>query len=124
MRLLLVGLGGFAGSVMRYLASGWVQGAFPMASFPIGTLFVNVSGCLVIGILGGLSEFYNVFTPHARLFVFVGILGGFTTFSTFGSETTALMRDGQFLWAFINVFSSVGAGLLAVWLGQTLSRFA
>jgi CrcB protein len=121
-RILLVGLGGFVGSVIRYLSSGWMHEAFPAVSFPIGTLFVNVAGCLVIGILGGLSEIYSVFTPHVRLFVFVGILGGFTTFSTFGNETMALMRDGQFMWAFINVFSSVGAGLFAVWLGQAFSR--
>jgi CrcB protein len=124
MKLLLVGLGGFTGSVMRYLAGSWVHEAFPAVSFPIGTLFVNVTGCLIIGFLGGLSEFYNVFTPHVRLFVFIGVLGGFTTFSTFGNETMALMRDGQFLWASMNVLLSVGAGLFAVWLGQALSRFA
>jgi CrcB protein len=124
MKLLIVGLGGFLGSVIRYLTGGWVQNAFPMMSFPVGTLFINVSGCLIIGFLGGLSDIYSVFTPYARLFVFIGVLGGYTTFSTFGNETMALMRDGQFLWVFMNVFFSVGAGLFAVWLGQSLSRFA
>nr|HPQ66639.1 CrcB family protein [bacterium] len=87
--LLIVGLGGFVGSVLRYSVSGWVQRLAPEGSFPLGTLAVNVTGCLVLGFLGGLAENLEVFAPGTRVFVFLGVLGGFTTFSSFGYETQA-----------------------------------
>jgi len=87
MNPLLVGLGGALGSIARYLASGWAQAAAKNGLFPYGTLAVNLLGCLVIGFLAQLSESRGVFIPEARALVFVGILGGFTTFSTFGNET-------------------------------------
>jgi len=119
-RLLLVGGGGFVGSILRYAVSGAVQRWSDSASFPWGTLSVNVLGCLVIGGLGGLADARQVLGPEARQFLMLGLLGGFTTFSTFGYETLTLMRDGQFVRATGNVVGTVMLCLFAVWLGYTL----
>lgn len=119
--ILLVGFGGFIGSALRYLASGYVQQASKSVDFPYGTLVVNVIGCFVIGFLAQLAESRGLFTSEARLFVFVGILGGFTTFSSFGNETLNLARDSQMMNALANVGANVILGLLAVWLGRTVS---
>jgi len=119
--ILLVGFGGFIGSVMRYLVSGYVQQTTRSISFPYGTLAVNVIGCFVIGLLAQLAESRGVFTSEARLFVFVGILGGFTTFSSFGNETFNLVRDSQMMSALADVGANVCIGVFAVWLGRTVS---
>ena len=119
--ILLVGLGGFIGSILRYLASGYVQQSSKSIDFPYGTLAVNVIGCFVIGFLAQLAEGRGVFTSESRSFVFVGILGGFTTFSAFGNETLNLARDSQMMNAFANVGANVLLGLFAVWLGRTVS---
>jgi len=119
--ILLIGFGGFIGSALRYLASGYVQQASKSVDFPYGTLAVNVMGCFVIGFLAQLAESRGLFTSEARLFVFVGILGGFTTFSSFGNETLNLARDSQMMNALANVGANVILGLLAVWLGRTVS---
>lgn len=118
--LLLVGTGGFVGSALRYAVSGWVQRIDPDGAFPFGTLAVNLAGCLVIGVLGGLSEARSVLGPEARLLVLIGVLGGFTTFSTFGWETLALLREGELAAAGFNVGASVALGIGAVWLGHAL----
>lgn len=119
--LLLVGAGGFLGSVSRYLIGGWVHRALG-TSFPYGTLTVNVLGCLAIGLLGGLAETRQMITPEARLFLFIGLLGGFTTFSSFGYETLAFARDGEFVIAGLNVMLQIALGLGAVWFGFIISR--
>jgi len=119
--IILVGFGGFIGSVLRYLLSGYVQGSTKSLDFPYGTLAVNVIGCFVIGFLAQLAEGRGVFTSEARTFVFIGILGGFTTFSSFGNETLNLARDSQMINALMNVGANVILGLLAVWLGRTVS---
>lgn len=119
--ILLVGIGGFIGSVMRYLASGYVQQTTKSVDFPYGTLVVNVIGCFIIGFLAQLAESRGVFTSESRLFVFTGILGGFTTFSSFGNETINLVRDSQMMNAFANVGANLVIGLFAVWLGRTVS---
>lgn len=116
----LVGIGGFIGSVMRYLLGGYVQQS-SKSIFPYGTLTVNVIGCFVIGFLAQLVETRGLFTSEARALVFIGILGGFTTFSSFGNETLNLARDGQMMSAVANVGLNVFVGLLAVWLGRTVS---
>jgi CrcB protein len=121
--LLFVGAGGFFGSISRYLISGWVQNALPYSRFPYGTLTVNFFGCLFIGLFAGMAESRNLFGPEARLFLFIGFLGGFTTFSTFGHETMALLRGAEMLKAFANIFFSVTICLIAVWLGNLLSRY-
>lgn len=118
--VLFVGIGGFIGSAMRYLIGGYVQQS-TKSLFPFGTLTVNVIGCFVIGFLSQLVESRGIFSSEQRAFIFIGILGGFTTFSSFGNETLNLMRDGQMLNAFANVGLNLFLGLFAVWLGRTLS---
>lgn len=121
-QVVLVGVGGFIGSIFRYLLSGVVQRSLPMSEFPFGTLVVNVLGCLLIGILHGLAETRQVIGPELRLFLMIGMLGGFTTFSTFGYETLALLRDAEIFRAMGNVVFQVLFGLMAVWLGDMLGR--
>jgi CrcB protein len=119
--ILLIGVGGFIGSILRYLTSGYVQQASKSIDFPYGTLVVNLLGCFIIGFLAQLAEDRGVFTNQSRLFVFTGFLGGFTTFSSFGNETLNLMRDSQMFNALANVGANVVLGLFAVWLGRTVS---
>ena len=115
----MVGLGGFLGSMLRFGLTGLVHRQLPLATFPFGTLAVNVIGCLVIGLLAGLYDSRQVFGPDLRVFAFIGVLGGFTTFSTFGFETLAMARDQEYLRAASNVILHVGVALPAVWLGYT-----
>src|SRR5262249_37906567 len=116
--LLWIGLGGFVGSVLRYGISVAVQSQTGGALFPYGTLVVNLTGCFVIGFLAQLADARDVFTPEARAFVFVGVLGGYTTFSTFGNESVNLLRAGENLYALVDVGAHVLLGLSAVWLGR------
>ena len=120
--ILLVGVGGFVGAVMRYLITTWVQDALHTFSLPYGTLTVNIVGCLLIGLLAGLSESRNLLGPETRALILVGVLGGFTTFSTFGYETVQLLRDGESLAAFSNVGLQLCLGLVAVWIGYSVSQ--
>lgn len=120
-RILLVGIGGAVGSILRYLVSGYAQDASGSSSFPVGTLTVNVIGCFVIGILSYLADVRGVLTPELRALLMVGVLGGFTTFSSFGNETMALVRDGEFLYVFFNIAASLLLGLGAVYVGRALS---
>ena len=122
--IFLVGTGGFIGSVLRYLLSGWVFRFLDKPWFPAGTLAVNVLGCLVIGFLGGIAEQRRIFAPELRLFVFIGILGGFTTFSAFADETASLVQNGHGAAALLNIALQVMVALFAVWLGGLLARFA
>ena len=117
-RIAMVGVGGCLGAVLRYLVSGYVQGMLQDVQFPYGTLAVNLIGCFVIGLLSQLADARGVFTTESRLFVFTGILGGFTTFSTFANESMNLLRDGQAIGAFANVSAQALFGLGAVWLGR------
>ena len=121
--LVYVGLGGFIGSISRYLVSGAVHQVFPGVYLPIGTAAVNIIGCILIGVLTGLAELRNLLSPEMRMFLLIGLLGGFTTFSTFGHETVALMRDGEFLHAVGNVLIQVIIGLAGVWLGYNVTRY-
>jgi len=119
----LVGSGGFVGALARYGLSGLVQKRFPVAAFPYGTLVVNCVGCLAIGMLAGLAESRQLFGPELRTFAFIGILGGFTTFSTFGYETFAMIRDAEYAPAAANVGLHVIAGLALVWLGHAVATW-
>lgn len=120
--LLLVGSGGFFGSAARFALGGLVHRLIPSAVFPWGTLVVNVSGCLLIGLLFGLGDSRQLLTPETRLFLLVGVLGGFTTFSTFGLESINLLRDGESLRALTYVLLHVFVGLGSVWAGYVLTR--
>jgi CrcB protein len=121
LNIFYVGIGGALGSIFRYILSSWVQIASKSINFPFGTLVVNLFGCFLIGFLAQLSDTRGVFSSETRAFVFIGILGGFTTFSSFGNETINLMRGGEMWSAFANVGANVIAGLFAVWLGRTIS---
>ncbi len=118
---ILIGSGGFAGALLRYGLSGFVHRQLPLATFPYGTLAVNVIGCLSIGIIAGLAESRQLFGPELRTFALVGLLGGFTTFSTFGYETIAMARDGETLRAATNVGVQVIACLASVWFGWAVA---
>ena len=121
-QVLLVGAGGFVGSTLRFAVSGLVYRLVPFAVFPYGTLAVNVLGCLAIGVLGGLAETRQVIGPELRLFLMIGLLGGFTTFSTFGYETVSLARDLRAA----TTLGYVGAHLFfclgATWVGLGVAR--
>ena len=118
--LLLIGLGGFMGALLRYSVGGLIQNLSKSMSFPYGTLFVNLLGCLLIGALSQVAETRGVISPEARSFIFVGLLGAFTTFSTFGNDSVSLFRDGKDLLSFVNIGSHLILGLPAVWPGQSL----
>jgi len=119
--LLLVGTGGFLGSISRYFVSRFVQNSIP-SSFPYGTFFVNIAGCLLIGIIYGLSERSSLLTPGWRLFLAAGFCGGFTTFSTFANENLALLRDGEFFYFFLYTGLSVFLGIAATFLGVLITK--
>ena len=120
-RLALVGLGGMIGAIIRYGAGGLVHRLYA-GRFPLGTLLINAAGCLAIGFLFTMAEDRGVMSAYARLFVFVGVLGGFTTFSSFGYETFTLWRDGLAARALLNVAANMILGLAAVWVGHVLAR--
>ena len=121
LKAILVGSGGFVGAIFRYGMSGIVQRSMPLATFPYGTLVVNLTGCLLIGTAVGLVDSRQVFGPELRLFVLIGLLGGFTTYSTFGYESFALLRDADYLRAAANVATHVFLGLILVWAGYQLA---
>jgi fluoride exporter len=123
-KVLLVGVGGFMGSVLRYGVGGLVGRIKAGWTFPLETLLINVAGCLVIGFLAGLSESRGVFSGSTRAFLFIGLLGGFTTFSTFGYETFQLIRDGQWQAAGLSTALQVILGIGGVWAGSVLARLA
>ncbi len=102
---------------MRYLVTIWSKGLFPELSFPLGTLIANISGCLLLGLLNGWAENHQFFTPQIRVFMFVGILGSYTTFSTFSYETIKMMQNGDSFQAFLNVSIQVIVGLFAAFIG-------
>ncbi len=120
--LLLIGSGGFLGSILRYLVSQlniWIN----FFSIPIGTLLVNVIGSYFIGLLTGIADKSEILTFELRLFLMVGFCGGFTTFSTFSNENLTLMHNGQFAIVFLYTGLSILLGFLAVYLGFTTSNF-
>lgn len=121
-KILMVGMGGFAGSVCRYIISDLSHRLFNDPFFPYGTITVNVIGCLLIGLLGGLSETRQIFTPEIRALILIGFLGGFTTFSTFGYEIFTVARDGQFASALTNLMLHIILGFGAVWFGFSMSK--
>ena len=121
-QVLLVALGGALGAIARYKLSGLVLHHSTDWRFPLPTFLVNVLGCLVAGALAGAIERHGVFTLDTRLFLFTGLLGGFTTFSAFGVETTGLLRRGQYSVAFSYATLSVLCGVGALWLAMVLAH--
>jgi len=117
-KILLIGGGGFAGAVLRYWISGWVQHWSGGVAFPFGTLAVNLIGCLLIGSVYQLVELQAGIPAEIRLLVLVGLLGAFTTYSTFSNETFNLLQDHRLALALLNIGSHLFLGLLAVLLGR------
>jgi CrcB protein len=116
--LLIVGAGGFCGAILRYLISGGVQRWSQSFDFPYGTLAVNLIGCLVIGMLTRLDEVRSILSPEMRFLIMIGLLGAFTTYSTFSNEAMNLINDRRFHLALLYVGAHVVLGLGAVLLGR------
>lgn len=119
-KVLLLIAGGAIGSALRYGVSMWVQRSL-LYSFPYGILSVNVIGSFLIGFCWSLAESFN-FSAGVRIFLFTGLFGGFTTFSSFALDTVTLMKTGEYKLAFLNILASNVLGLIAVFLGLLLGK--
>ncbi len=117
--IVLVGLGGFFGAVARYITSGLVQDG--VASFPVGTLFVNVLGSFLLSLIMSLSEYYGLFSDEARIFLTIGFLGSFTTMSTFSYESFRLLERREINLFIVNVTATLTLTLLGVYLGRAVA---
>lgn len=121
MNALIVGSGGFIGALARYGLGGLVHRQVPHSTFPYGTLVVNLLGCLLIGLLAGILESRQLFGPEFRTFALIGVLGAFTTFSTFGQETFAMLRNAEYFRVAASVGMHLILGLALVWVGYALT---
>jgi fluoride exporter len=119
--ILLIGFGGFIGSVARYFVS-FLNLSVNFFSVPVGTLLVNVIGSFVIGFLTGIAEKSTILTAEWRLFLMVGLCGGFTTFSSFANENLVLLHNGEIFSLFLYTGLSIFIGFLAVWLGFSVTN--
>ena len=117
--VLLVGLGGFAGAILRFWVSGWIQNG--LVTFPLGTLGVNFIGSFILSVVMYLSEFKGLFNEETRIFLTIGLLGSFTTMSTFGYESFKLLEQKEMILFGLNVVGSVTLALLGVYLGKLIS---
>jgi len=117
--LLLIGAGGFIGAILRYLVGGWVQNGF--STFPVGTLAVNFIGSFLLGLIMYASEYRGIFPEETRIFLTIGILGAFTTMSTFSYETFKLIEDKEFYLLALNVVGTLVLTVFAVYLGRMLA---
>lgn len=119
--ILIVGSGGFIGSVMRYLVQIWVEKGL-MSTFPWGTFVANITGSFIIGVVFALAEKGNVLNTEWRMFLAVGICGGFTTFSSFAYNNLTLLKEQAYTSFFLNLGGSLFLGILAVYLGIILAK--
>jgi len=120
LNILVIGIGGFLGAIFRFLVSGFIQGFSTLPSFPLGTLSVNFIGSLLLTSFSAVSELGGLFTPETRSFLFIGLLGAFTTFSTFSFETFNLLQDSKYLMAGLNALLNISTCLAAVLLGRAI----
>lgn len=118
-KVFLVGIGGFTGAVLRYIVSIVIP-KFVTGNFPYSTIIVNTLGCLLIGILMQVGFKYGNISEEMKLFLATGVLGGLTTFSTFGYETMNLFLKDSVSLGILNIFLSLLLGLLGVWIGKIL----
>lgn len=121
LKFFILALSGAAGTLSRYALGGWVHQIFG-SQFPFGTFLVNVAGCLAIGFLGTLADERQFFSPDMRTALLLGFLGAFTTFSSFAYETWAMLKDGEFLFAGLNIFGSLLVCLTGLFVGVILAR--
>lgn len=119
-KYLLLFFGSFLGALLRYLLSGWVYKYFP-PTFPYGTIFVNLIGCLVIGFFWGVFD-NRILSVNFRIFLFIGFIGSFTTFSSFALENFNLIRDNEWGLALINILISNIGGIILVFVGYWISK--
>lgn len=119
--LLTIALGGGLGSILRFLLQRSITSE-QEGGFPTGTLIVNLTGCLLIGILWGLGERTNSFSSEMKLFLITGLCGGFTTFSAYSQEALLLLRDGRFNFFLLYLGSTLLAGFCLTWMGYYLSK--
>ncbi|MBD48596.1 MAG: fluoride efflux transporter CrcB [Dehalococcoidia bacterium] len=119
--VIFIGIGGFLGSIFRYGLTKWVDELTKHQSFPSGTVAVNVLGCLVIGVAIAFFESRQILNSNLRSLIIIGILGGFTTFSTFSLQNFELMKNGESLAALANIGLSVCLGLTAVYVGYSIT---
>jgi fluoride exporter len=119
--ILMIGSGGFIGSVSRFLASRYIQN-LTISAFPWGTFAVNITGCFLIGLFYGISERGGFLTAEWRLFLTVGFCGGYTTFSTFAQENLGMIRDGEFYYFLLYTGLSIFLGLTATFLGNLITK--
>jgi CrcB protein len=117
--LLLVGIGGFIGSILRYTLSGWAYNNF--VNFPVGTLAVNVSGSFLLGLIMYLSEYQGLFGKETRIFLTIGLIGGYTTLSTFSYESSRLLDDSKITLMAINLMATVLFAMFTVYLGKIVA---
>jgi fluoride exporter len=115
---LLVGLGGFVGAILRYWVSGWIQSGF--VAFPFGTLAVNFLGSLLLALIMYASEYRGLFGEETRVFLTIGVLGSFTTMSTFSFESMKLLEQSEHILFGLNLVGTVSLCLLAIYLGKFL----
>ena len=120
---LIVGLGGFIGTIARYKLGGFVLHHSTEWRFPLSTFTINILGCFTIGVLAGLAERRDFFSPDLRLLLFTGVIGGFTTFSAFAYEGVFLCRRGEWFVALLYALLSVVCGFIALWLAIKLVNF-
>lgn len=121
-KIVSVGIGGFLGAVCRYLSLGLTARLVGERVFPYGTMVVNLAGCFLIGLGLGIATSREFLSPEARLLVFTGFLGSFTTYSTFAYESFSLAREGGFFASMANIVFHIVIGLTAVWAGDAVSR--
>ena len=115
---LIVGFGGFIGAILRYWVNGWIQSAF--VTFPVGTLGVNFIGSLLLALIMYASEYRGLFGEEERVFLTIGVLGSFTTMSTFSYESMKLLEQDQHILFGLNLAGNITLCLLAIYMGKTL----
>lgn len=119
--LLFVGSGGALGSILRYLIAIYINKKYS-GEFPLATFFINITGCILIGLFTGWAERYHFINAEIRVFLITGICGGYTTFSTFSSENYQLLQNNNFITLCLYISFSLFLGIIGVWLGNFLSK--